>query len=167
MRGEGLSLLSYNTAKQLINCIPHQVSLESYGHLVQSPAPGRRPVVSWPHGLPSQGHSVSPGWNTNVQMEAVLSTNNVITRSSLLVNNSLKKKKVRFKATARTCLNNAFSQWEVREAVPHSPGSARGAQMTEPSSFGPGDGALRVSEGSAHLLPIPYCGSSATLSTPV
>lgn len=109
MRGEGLSLLSYNTAKQLINCIPHQVSLESYGHLVQSPAPGRRPVVSWPHGLPSQGHSVSPGWNTNVQMEAVLSTNNVITRSSLLVNNSLKKKKVRFKATARTCLNNAFS----------------------------------------------------------
>ena len=62
MRGEGLSLLSYNTAKQLNNCILYQVNQEIWGHLVQSPAPGRRPVVSWPHGSPSQGHSLSPGW---------------------------------------------------------------------------------------------------------
>lgn len=118
MRGEGLSLLSYNTAKQLNNCILYQVNQEIWGRLVLSPAPGRRPVVSWPHGSPSQGHSLSPGWNADVQREAVLSTNNVITRSSLLVNNSLKKKKIRFKAIAWTCLIMRFLSGRSEKQFP-------------------------------------------------
>lgn len=142
-------------------------------------------MVSWPHGSPSQGHSVPPGtvlvrdcaslWNrefsdtgsrhhlpkADAQREALLSTNDVIASSNLLVNKSLqkkekKRKKIRFEviALSLTCLIMHFLR-EIREAVPHTPGLSRGPRMAEPSSSGPGDGALQVSEGPAHVFPTP------------
>ena len=141
-------------------------------------------MASWPHGSPSQGHSVPPGtvlvrdcaslWNrefsntgsrhhlpkADVRRDALLSTNDVITSSNLLVNKSLKKKKKRKKirfeviALSLTCLITHFLR-EIREAVPHIPGVTRGPSTAEPSSSGPGDGALHVSEGPAHVFPTP------------
>ena len=168
MRGEGLSLLSYNTAKQLNNCILHQVNLGIWGCLVQSPAPGRRPVVSWPHGSSSQGHSLSPRWNADVQREVVLSTNNVITRSSLLVNNSLKtKKKIRFKAIARTCLIMRCFSGRSEKQFPTALGRPREHRWLSLPPGGLEMEPCRLSEGSAHPLPTGYSGPSATLPSAV
>lgn len=168
MRGEGLSLLSYNTAKQLNNCILHQVNLGIWGCLVQSPAPGRRPVVSWPHGSSSQGHSLSPRWNADVQREVVLSTNNVITRSSLLVNNSLKTtKKIRFKAIARTCLIMRCFSGRSEKQFPTALGRPREHRWLSLPPGGLEMEPCRLSEGSAHPLPTGYSGPSATLPSAV